>query len=75
MLLSNMALFGFLHRKDKPFRQQLLEARQSIERQLEILRAGPQWGRGPDNRSAVAALKRELAEIDETLANAKDDDD
>ena len=39
---------------DKPLRDQMTEAMAAIERQLEILRAGPNLG-GPDDNGALIA--------------------
>jgi hypothetical protein len=58
-------------RKRKPLRQELINARLNIERQLEILRGAPQIKvtPSPDNRSLIETLEEELREIDEAIAN------
>jgi len=54
---------------DKPIREQLLEARDRIRRELEILMAPSSIGGGADSRSVIAALEKELAQIEDALAN------
>ncbi|MFL5295921.1 MAG: hypothetical protein ACJ798_06015 [Phenylobacterium sp.] len=58
---------------DEGLRQELLAARANVERQIEILMAGPaSLGKGGafiDNSSAVDALRETLSELDEGLAN------
>jgi hypothetical protein len=54
---------------DRSIRQQLMEARDKIRRELEILRSPSSIGGGADNRSVIADLERELGEIEEALAN------
>ena len=53
-------------------RQQLLEAQKALERQIGILQCpagGPDWhNRPPDNRSLIAELEAELAEVNSRLA-------
>jgi hypothetical protein len=59
-------------------REQLIEARRNLSRQLEILqapatvsgKAGP-----PDNRGLIGDLQRQLREINEALANLGTRDD
>jgi hypothetical protein len=55
--------------KDEPLREQLMEARDRIRRELEILRSPSSIGGGADSRSVIAALQSELAEIEAALAN------
>ncbi len=54
----------------KDFRQQLVEARNTLSRQIEILRA-PMGGSfktaPPDNRALIAELSRQIQQIDEAL--------
>jgi hypothetical protein len=54
---------------DRPLREQLVEARDRIRRELEILRAPSSIGGGADSRSVIADLERELAGIEDALAN------
>jgi hypothetical protein len=54
---------------DEPLREQLMDARDRIRRELEILRSPSSIGGGADSRSVVAALQSELAEIEAALAN------
>jgi len=54
---------------DEPLREQLMEARDRIRRELEILRSPSSIGGGADSRSVIAALESELAEIEAALAN------
>jgi len=64
-----MALFGFLRRKEGPLRQQLLEAKAKVERELSIMEAGPtagdQMGWQPDS---ITDLRRILADINQQIA-------
>jgi hypothetical protein len=54
---------------DRPLGEQLMDARDRIRRELEILRAPSSIGGGADSRSVIAALESELAEIEAALAN------
>ena len=54
---------------DRDLRGQLMEARDRIRRELEILMAPSSIGGGADSRSVIAELERELAEIEDALAN------
>ena len=52
-------------------REQLLEARRNLSRQLEILESpATVAGRGlpPDNRALIAELQQQLREIEEAIA-------
>ena len=56
-----------------PLREQLIEARRNITRQLEIMQSpATVTGKGglasPDNRALVAELQRQLRDINEALA-------
>ena len=54
----------------KSLREQLLEQRAEIRRQIEILQAGPlvsAWGGGPDFESVVAELTAALENIEQEL--------
>ena len=63
-------MFGW-RSKQKPLRQELIEARSKVRRELENLQSGAQTNipLAPDNRSVIAALEAELHEIDEALAD------
>jgi hypothetical protein len=54
---------------DEPLRPQLIEARDRIRRELEILMSPSSIGGGADSRSVIAALEQELAQIEDALAN------
>lgn len=54
---------------DKSLHDQLIEARDKIRRELEILISPSSIGGGADNRSVIAALQDELRQIEEQLAN------
>ncbi len=54
---------------NRPLREQLMEARDRIRRELEVLMAPSSIGGGADSRSVIAALEHELAEIEAALAN------
>ena len=63
---------------EPPMRDQLLEARAKLTRQIEVLGAGPaSLGRGGefiDNAEALSELRDVLAQIDEGLRNVGPDD-
>ena len=55
-------------------REQLIEARTNLSRQLEILQSpATVTGKGglvpPDNRGLIADLQRQLREVNEAIAN------
>ncbi len=54
---------------DEDLRAQLIEARDKVRRELEILSAPSSIGGGSDDRSVVADLEAELRQIEEALAN------
>lgn len=54
---------------DKSIHDQLVDARDKIRRELEILISPSSIGGGADNRSVIAALEDELRQIEEQLAN------
>jgi hypothetical protein len=57
---------------EKSLRQQLLDARSDVKRQIEILQSGPlvnARGGGPDFKPAIASLTATLKEIDNSLAD------
>lgn len=58
-----------MSQSEKPLREQLIEARDKIRRELEILRSPSSIGGGADNRSVIAALESELGQIEQELAN------
>ena len=53
---------------DEDLHAQLIEARDNLRRELEILSAPSSIGGGSDDRSVVAAMEAELREIEEALA-------
>ena len=61
-------------RPEKPLREQLIEARDNVRRQIEVLRAGPSSvgtgvGDFTDNASLIADLSNTLRELESDLAN------
>ena len=54
---------------DAELRQQLIEARDKLRRELEILISPTNVGGGADNREAIALLQDELRQIEDALAN------
>ena len=59
-------------RPEKPIHEQLIEARDTLQRQIEIMQVGPirqEIGGGAYYDSRVAALSAELSEIEASLAN------
>ncbi len=53
---------------DEPLRPQLDVAIERVRRELEILEAPSSIGGGADDRSVVAALRQELAELEDARA-------
>ena len=49
--------------------RQLVEARDKLRRELEILISPTNVGGGADNREAIALLRKELGEIEAILNN------
>ena len=54
---------------DKPLRAQIDDAIAVVQRDLEILRSPSSIGGGADNRSVIADLESELAQLKEARAN------
>ena len=54
---------------EEPLRPQLMEARDRLRRELEILQAPSSIGGSPDNRGVIADLEAELRDIEQALAN------
>ena len=54
---------------DEDLRVQLIEARDKVRRELEILSAPSSIGGGSNDGSVVAALEAELRELEAALAN------
>ncbi|HEX3915738.1 MAG TPA: hypothetical protein VHW60_00250 [Caulobacteraceae bacterium] len=54
---------------EPPIREQLMEARDRVRREIEILRSPSSIGGGADNRSVLADLEKELRELEAALAN------
>jgi hypothetical protein len=65
-----------MSKSEKSLREQLLDARSNLQRQIEILEAGPLigQGRGPDFEDAKAKLEATLEEIEGSLAQLKTDE-
>ena len=64
-------------RPERNLRQQLLDARADVKRQIEILQSGPlanARGGGPDFEPAIASLTETLNEIEDSLAGLEEDD-
>jgi hypothetical protein len=64
-------------KEEKPGRQQLMEARADIQRQIEILQLGPVirgHGGGPEFDSVIVTLTATLKEIEDSLAELRADD-
>jgi hypothetical protein len=53
----------------RPLREQLDEAIDRVRREIEILRSPSSIGGGADNRSVLADLETELAQLTEARAN------
>jgi hypothetical protein len=54
---------------DADLRKQLVEARDKLRRELEILISPTSVGGGADNREAISLLQSELRQIETALAN------
>ena len=54
---------------DADLHRQLVEARDKLRRELEILISPTNVGEGADNREAIALLRAELRQIEAVLAN------
>jgi hypothetical protein len=54
---------------DKPLRAQIDDAIAVVQRDLEILRSPSSIGGGADNRSVIADLEAELAQLKEARAS------
>lgn len=50
---------------EKPLREQMTDAMESISHQLELLRSGPSIGGPSDNRSVIADLEAEFKALKE----------
>jgi hypothetical protein len=61
-------------KEEKPLSEQLTEARDNLQRQLEILEYPARNTRGSRNEALIATLKAELREIEDSLANLKAED-
>jgi hypothetical protein len=61
---------------EKTLRRQLLEAREKLSRQIEIMEAGPAFAKGVYDfqPGVIAELKAELARVDQSLADLGLDD-
>ena len=67
--LEQAVVSGAMSDTDPSLRAQLIEARDKVRRELEILSAPSSIGGGADDRSVVAALQAELRELEAALAN------
>jgi hypothetical protein len=54
---------------DRELKAQLVEARDKLRRELEILISPTNVGGGADNREAISLLQAELRQIEDALAN------
>jgi hypothetical protein len=65
-----------MSKRENPGRQQLMEARADIQRQIELLQSGPFRGHGggPDFEPVIAKLTATLREIEDCLAEIPADD-
>ena len=54
---------------DESLNQQLIQARDRVRRELEILLAPSSIGGPPDNGSVIADLESELADLEDAIAN------
>jgi len=54
---------------DQDLHNQLIEARDKLRRELEILISPTSTGGGADNREAISELQAELRQIETALAN------
>jgi hypothetical protein len=54
---------------DADLHQQLIEARDKLRRELEILISPTNVGEGADNREAIALLEAELSQVQTALNN------
>lgn len=54
---------------ERELKAQLVEARDKLRRELEILISPTNVGGGADNREAIALLQAELRQVEDALAN------
>jgi hypothetical protein len=64
-----MGMSLFEEKPEKSLRDQLLEARDNIRRQIEICERPSGMRSPPDYRNEIAELEAELTQIEEALAN------
>ena len=67
-------MFEFLHRKKKPLRQRLLEAKENVERQLSIMRSGPINNNTRWQPDSIDELERTLHELEKQIAHLDAED-
>ena len=67
-------MFGFGHKKGKPLRQQLLEARDDVAHQLSIMASGPINNNTRWQPDSIAELQRILEQLNEQIADLEADD-
>jgi hypothetical protein len=76
-LASELRIPNEMSQSNADTRQQLLEARALLLRQIEILESGPVLnarGGGPDFEPVIAKLEADLKEIEDCLAELGEDD-
>jgi hypothetical protein len=59
---------------ERPLRVQLIEARDKLRREIEILQSPSGIGRAPDCGDEMAALETELREIEDALSDLGPDE-
>jgi len=59
---------------DKPLREQIDDAMETIRHQLELLREGPTIGGPSDDREVIAGLEAEYQALKEARANLGPED-
>ena len=67
-------MFGFAHKKEKPLRQQLLEARENVAHQLSIMASGPINNNTRWQSDSIAELQRILEQLNEQIADLEPND-
>jgi hypothetical protein len=59
---------------DKPLREQMTDAMETIRAQLDLLRSGPTIGGPSDDRSVIADLEAEYQALKEARSNLGPDE-
>ena len=72
--MAKLPMLSGMH--DKSLKEQLIEARSKIQREIDVLRTPSLVGLGsrPDKSATIEMLKARLREIDEALAGLGGDD-